>query len=326
MKLRFSTLLGAIIIGAAFAGAQKVDYSVVYVPEETSLDLVKISKESDYVCLPEVRRWRKGVTWLTNKVIDVSPDGITLAYLSLRNGTSNIFTKDADRQGASSQRTNRAAVMDFAYSPDGKQICFSERKGKSNQIFVTDAKEGYVCRQITSGAYDYSPVYSPDKKTIFFVRMENQGSSVWGFDTNKNYLSSYISGMNPTVDSKANILYVARESNGKGEIWKVNLKTGVEECVVSDNERSFFCPQLSPDGTTLVLVGGSKLDSNKGPYWNTDIFTCRVDGTGLMQLTHHAADDLSPVWSHDGRYIYFVSQRGNADGIANVWRMNSNIY
>ena len=29
-----------------------------------------------------------------------------------------------------------------------------------------------------------------------------------------------------------------------------------------------------------------------------------------MQLTYHAADDLSPVWGRDGRYIYFVSQRG----------------
>ena len=41
-----------------------------------------------------------------------------------------------------------------------------------------------------------------------------------------------------------------------------------------------------------------------------------------MQLTYHAADDLSPVWSRDGRYIYFISQRGSATATANVWRMN----
>ena len=52
-----------------------------------------------------------------------------------------------------------------------------------------------------------------------------------------------------------------------------------------------------------------------------NLFVAHLDGTGLMQLTSHAADDLSPMWSRDGCYIYFVSQRGSATGTANVWRM-----
>ena len=322
---KFLTVLfmGMSITSASLA--QKVDYSVVYVPEETALDLVKITKESDYVCMPAVKRSRNGVSWLTNKIIDVSPDGQELAYLSLRNNASNVFVKEIAKQGSSSQRTNRTAVNGFSYTPDGKSICFSEAKGKSNQIFVTDAKNGYVCRQITSGANDFSPVVSNDMKTIFFSRMENRGASVWGYDVDKNYLSSYTTGLNPVAGLTSDVIFVARESNGKGEIWKINLSSGVEECVVSDSEHSFFSPQLSPDGSSLVLVGASKLDNVGSSYWNTDIFTCRTDGTNLQQLTHHAADDLSPVWSPDGKYIYFISQRGNAEAIANVWRINSNI-
>ena len=51
------------------------------------------------------------------------------------------------------------------------------------------------------------------------------------------------------------------------------------------------------------------------------IYACRIDGTGMAQLTYHAADDLSPVWSRCGRYIYFISQRGSASATANIWRM-----
>ena len=65
-------------------------------------------------------------------------------------------------------------------------------------------------------------------------------------------------------------------------------------------------------------MGGSK------EFVNTDLFVCRTDGTQLTQLTYHAADDLSPVWSKDGRYIYFISQRGDAAATPNVWRMNFN--
>ena len=49
-----------------------------------------------------------------------------------------------------------------------------------------------------------------------------------------------------------------------------------------------------------------------------------MDGSEMTQLTYHAADDLSPIWSSDGKYIYFISQRGDAEGNANIWRMTFN--
>jgi Tol biopolymer transport system component len=75
-----------------------------------------------------------------------------------------------------------------------------------------------------------------------------------------------------------------------------------------------------------VFVGSSLLMNGSSKYYNTDIYVSRLDGTDLRQLTHHAADDLSPAWSNDGKYIYFVSQRGDADGVANVWRMKFSEY
>ena len=67
-----------------------------------------------------------------------------------------------------------------------------------------------------------------------------------------------------------------------------------------------------------------KIETGSFSYYNTDLFVSRLDGTGFAQLTYHAADDLSPVWSKDGRYIYFVSQRGNKEAKANIWRMTFN--
>lgn len=70
------------------------------------------------------------------------------------------------------------------------------------------------------------------------------------------------------------------------------------------------------------MVGSNKLMNGSEPYYDTDIFACHADGTQLVQLTFHAADDLSPVWSRDGKHIYFISQRGSATATANVWRMD----
>lgn len=305
---------------------QKVDYSVVTTDEESGSEFVKVSKESDYVCLPTVKRTRTGVQWLTNRILDIHPQGNELAFLSLRNGTTNIFVKDINRQGAARQRTNRNSILDFAYSPDGKSITFSEKSGKTNMQFITDAFKGFTCRQITSGQLDYSPIYSNDMKTIFFCRQETRGMSIWGYDVSQNFLTNFTNGLNPYPSKNKNILYISRSNNnGHGEIWKIDITNGIEECVVSDIERSFYAPQLSPDESKILFVGSSKISISPNVYyWNTDIYVCNTDGTELQQMTYHAADDLSPVWSIDGNYIYFISQRGSAEGYANIWRMTYN--
>ena len=74
----------------------------------------------------------------------------------------------------------------------------------------------------------------------------------------------------------------------------------------------------------LLFVGSNIINENSFSYANTDIFVAKIDGTNLTQITYHAADDLSPVWSRDGKYIYFISQRGSDTGTANIWRMNFN--
>lgn len=299
----------------------QVDYSVLSVKEESGIDFTQITTENDYMCMPIVKRMGRKINWLSNRIIDISVDGSRLAYLSARNKTTNIFIKSIEKQGSSVQRTNRQRVLDFQYSPDGNYICFAEKSGRYNQIYQTSASTGYVCRQITNNNQDYSPIYSNDMQHIFFSRQEGKGISVWSYNIANDFLSSYIQGMNPYPLAGDMMLCTGVNEQGNGEIWRINLSTGVEECIVSDPNRSFSTPSLSPDGQWILMVGSNILMNGSHPYPNTDIFVCHLDGSQLMQLTYHAADDLSPVWGRDGRYIFFVSQRGSAKKTANVWRM-----
>lgn len=322
--MRIKALLLCVAASSAIFASdrQQVDFSVVSVPEETGTEFRKITTTSDYVCMPEVRRNGNAIDWFTNRVLAPLTNGTEIGYLSFRNNTTNIFIKDLFKQGGSRQRTNRAGVIDFTFSPDGKSLYFSEVRGKNTQIFRTDAANGYICRQITSAANDYSPVEVPGTGQIFFARLENNGCGIWSYSLKDNFLSSYTSGQNPTPVPGEKAIVISRASAmGRSEIWKVNYETGVEECIVSDPERSFTTPMVSPDGQWVVFVGSSFLDGPGFVYPNTDIYVCRLDGTDMRQLTHHAADDISPVWSIDGGYIYFVSQRGEADATANIWRM-----
>ncbi|MBD5251701.1 MAG: hypothetical protein HDS49_01525 [Bacteroides sp.] len=322
---KISALLSLATAFSLGAMAQKVDFSVVAVPEESGLEMTRISKNSDAVAMPVVKRSGTKINWFSNRVLAPVPGGQNIAYLSTRNNLTNIFIKDASRQGASRQRTQRAGVMDFSFTPDGKYLFFSERRGNNTQIFRTDASSGFVCRQITEGANDYTPIVDSDGSQVFFSRNEKRGSSIWSYSLANNFLSSYTSGYNPAPLGKETIVVARDASTGNSEIWKINYATGEEECIIADTDRSFTSPILSPDGQWLLFVGSSRISTGKVNYLNTDLYVCRPDGTDLRQLTYHAADDLSPVWSEDGHYIYFVSQRGDPDGVANIWRLTFNI-
>jgi Tol biopolymer transport system component/C-terminal processing protease CtpA/Prc len=61
-------------------------------------------------------------------------------------------------------------------------------------------------------------------------------------------------------------------------------------------------PAISPDGTTIVF-------GYKG-----DIYRVAANGGVASPLTIHEAQDEMPVWSHDGKYVAFASNRsGNFD-------------
>lgn len=61
-------------------------------------------------------------------------------------------------------------------------------------------------------------------------------------------------------------------------------------------------PAISPDGKTIVFT------------YKGDIYKVPATGGVAMPLTQHEAHDYMPVWSHDGKYIAFASDRyGNFD-------------
>lgn len=222
------SLLGCLtfIVAIQSAHAQKVDYSVVSVPEESGLELTKISKNADNVCMPVVRRTGKSIQWFSNRVIAMVPGSDEIAYLSARNNTTNIFIKDANHQGSSRQRTSRSGVIDFSFSPDGKHLYFSEKRAGQNQLFRTDAVTGFVCRQITGDAQDYSPVVDKEGEQVFFARSERNGTSIWSYNLKNNFLSSYTTGYNPAPAGKDMIIVARDGGDGRSEIWKKFMHSG----------------------------------------------------------------------------------------------------
>ncbi len=75
-------------------------------------------------------------------------------------------------------------------------------------------------------------------------------------------------------------------------------------CTINAEENPLWLryPAISPDGNTIVFT------------YKGDLYTVPTQGGKANPLTLHEANDLNPVWSHDGKTIAFSSNRyGNFD-------------
>jgi Tol biopolymer transport system component len=209
----------------------------------------------------------------------VSPEGQSFAFVAEDGGDSDIFVQ---RTGGTNpiNLTADSTVDDVApaFSSDGSQIAFRSDRDGGG-IFVMGASGESVRRATDDG---FSPAWSPDGREIVYSTR----------------------GVNP-------IWPHAR--TGHGELVAVTLATGARRRLAQGPEIDAVQPSWSPHGTRVaywgVRAGGQR-----------DLWTIATAGTAAapVEVTNDAATDWNPVWSPDGRYLYFASDAGGTMGL---WRI-----
>jgi len=125
------------------------------------------------------------------------------------------------------------------------------------------------------------------------------------------------SGFNPVWSPDGTRLAYATESVGVlplnwesvSELWTVEIGTGRVERL---SEADAVQPSWSPHGHRIAYWGLPKGSSQR------DIWTIPSQGGEAVPVTGGPALDWSPVWSPDGKFLYFLSNRG---GTASLWRV-----
>jgi tricorn protease len=163
------------------------------------------------------------------------------------------------------------------FSPDGKQLAFSSNRYGSYDVFVVPVEGGRPTRLTYDSADDHANGWSPDGKRILF--------------------SSSRSPEFPTEYG----LYTVAVTGGRAE------RVGSGEA----REGAF-----SPKGDEIAYVRGPGQWYRRGYRGssNDDIWICKTDGTGHRRLTQFNGQDNSPMWSPNGRFLFFVSEMFGTPG------------
>ena len=202
-------------------------------------------------------------------------------------------------------------------SPDGNSLIYANAAAGNLDIYHQRV-EGKRSDNLTadSPADDSQPAYSPDGKRIAF-RSERDGGGIFIMGASgESVIRLTDFGYNPSWSPDGKEIACAMEGvvgptsrlNAKSQIWAVDLATRDKRLIA---EGDGVQPAWSPNGYRIAYWG-------KHRGGQRDIWTTSATKADPVQVTDDAFEDWNPVWSPDGRHLYFVSMRG---GNMNVWRV-----
>ncbi|MEI8282085.1 MAG: DPP IV N-terminal domain-containing protein, partial [Armatimonadota bacterium] len=195
-------------------------------------------------------------------------------------------------------------------SPDGSTVVFSAQ----NEIWSVPTKKGEgpnkddAARLTDWAGLDTDPTYAPDGKNVFFISDRDGSERLYMMDILTKQ-ASVISTEDAQVDNlelspdRKSLYY--QQYGAKGGIYKVAVTGGAPTMVVSRPGRSNLQFSLSPDGRYVAFV--ETLAGSGYYYWQSgnNVFVVDTTKGNKVNVTQTNQTHSSPVWTPDGKYLYF---------------------
>jgi tricorn protease len=214
----------------------------------------------------------------------LSPDGAEVAFVS-GGDIWTVPTAGGEARLLVSHPDNESRPL---YSPDGKYLAFASSRTGNGDIYVLTLETGTIKRLTYDDGNEVLNAWSRDSKLVYF-----QSTS--------------------------------RDISGMNDIYRVAITGGTPLPVTADRYANEFYSAPSPDGKTLAFSARG-IASNQ--WWRkgrshldeAEIWLCHLDAkkaeSAYEQVTESGAKELWPMWSQDGKMLYYVSDRNK---IQNLW-------
>jgi Tol biopolymer transport system component/C-terminal processing protease CtpA/Prc len=210
-------------------------------------------------------------------------------------------------------------------SPDGREIAFSS----GGDIWSVAASGGDAHLLVAGAATDRRPMFSPDGRDLAFVSTRTGGGDIYVLTIATGSIRrvtwddglEQLDGWSPDGQS----LYFSSTGHdiaAMNDVFRVPAAGGTPMPIARERYVNEFGAAASPDGRRLAIVargvasnqwwrkGSSHLDQS-------ELWLVNVDGPpAYLRITAPGARQEWPMWSADGRSVYYVSDRGGAE---NIW-------
>lgn len=253
----------------------------------------------------------------------LSPDGSKFVLEASVSGSWELYTLAREGMGDGGDGLTRLTNNDQldrmpSWSPDGRHIAFISDRSGNLDVFRMDADGGNVVQITHSPEAEIHPYWSPDSQTLIYNRRVagERLYAIWTTDAEgeehtellrDGQLNSYAQ-ISP--DGKWVVFDKWWDNDERnGEIMLMDRASG-SLTRLTDNTVYDGYPSWFPDSQRILF--SSEVDGS------FKLFSIRIDGGGLTQLTFGKGGDQRARVAADGASIYF---NRNLDDTIEIYEM-----
>ncbi|MBN2213906.1 MAG: PD40 domain-containing protein [Bacteroidales bacterium] len=221
-------------------------------------------------------------------------------------------------------------------SPDGKYLAFiSEKDVFTMDLYLADVGKGRIISKLSSTVrndeidgfnfIESSGSWSPDSRKFVYVAFIKGENRLVIIDVKKDKIIDEISipGVkalsNPAWSPDGKYIVFTGTSNGISNLYLYNYHTEESRQLTFD-KYAYIHPSWSPDGEYLLFSTDKHILEGRKTYVSHayDLATLHLKtGEIITYQVFPGAGNLNPLFSNDGKSVYFLSDR---DGYRNLYR------
>jgi len=235
-----------------------------------------------------------------------------IAYVTQSGREYRLEVADADGEGIQVALRSNEPIISPAWSPDGTKVAYVSFEKKKPIVYV----QNLVTRQRTivsnEKGSNSAPSWSPDGSRLAVALSRDGHTQVYTVNADGSGLRrvSNSSGIDtePQFSADGQSIYFTSDRSGGPQIYRMSVSGGEAKRVTFGGSYN-ISPRISSDGKTLAYI--SRRDGNFQLY-ALDL------ASGQELRLSDTANDESPSFSPNGKYIMYATESGRRKSLAVV--------